>query len=219
MFHNVAGLTGELDLSGDYTWQIEIDRLAAHLELVSEEQIYLFGISGGATLALAFIAAHPSMIAGVGLIEPAWSYLPLTDAERDYYAELDAVLERRPDQQRDAFVRLLVQPDVQLPPVTPTAQRGYSGVDRPQETGLAIVTRAMQHHRVDTDTLKAFRGPLYLAVGGRSNPMWRAQAKQIKAALPQTIIEVYPERHHLDAPHHLEAARLSRSLVEAWKLG
>jgi pimeloyl-ACP methyl ester carboxylesterase len=218
MFHNVAGLTGEVELSAEYTWEIEIDRLASRLEPVAGQEIYLLGISAGATLALAYIARHPDTIAGLGLIEPAWSYLPLTDVERRYYAAIETILELPPDQQRDAFVRLLVQSEVQPPPVTATAQRGYLGVGRPQDTGLAIVTRAMQHHFVDTESLRAFRGPVYLAVGERSSPMWQAQAAQIKAALTQTIIEVYPHRHHLDAPHHAEAARLSRSLIETWNL-
>jgi hypothetical protein len=61
-------------------------------------------------------------------------------------------------------------------------------------------------------------GPVYVGVGGRSNPIWRAQAAQIKAALPQTIVDVYPERHHLDLPHHAEAERLCRALIDAWNL-
>ncbi len=48
--------------------------------------------------------------------------------------------------------------------------------------------------------------------------MWAAQAAQITAALPQTIVEIYPDRHHLDSPHHTEAKRLTQSLLAAWHL-
>lgn len=217
-FHNVAGLTGELGLSASYRWQSEVDLLAADLMRLGDDQIYLLGISAGASLALAYVAIDPGRIAGLGLIEPAWSYLPLTTIEQHYYTDLNVVLELQPNEQRDAFVRLLVQPGVELPRVTSTAQRGYEGVQRPEDTGLAIVTRAMQDHCVDSADLRAFRGPVYLGVGGRSNPMWRAQAAQIKAALPQTIVDVYPDRHHLDLPHHAEAERLCRALIDAWNL-
>jgi pimeloyl-ACP methyl ester carboxylesterase len=218
VFHNLAGLTGALELSASYRWQTEVELLAADLRRLEDDQIYLLGISGGASLALAYAAANPGQIGGLGLIEPAWSFLPLTSIEEQYFADLDAVLELQPHGQRDAFVRLLVQPGVELPPVTPTAQRGYQDVQRPEDTGLAIVTRAMQSHRVDPADLKTFRGSVYVAVGGRSNPMWRTQAAQIKGALPQTIVDVYPDRHHLDLPHHAEADRLSQALVDAWNL-
>jgi len=218
VFHNVAGLTGEVGLSASYRWQSEVDLLAADLMRLGEDQIYLLGISAGASLALAYVAIDPGRIAGLGLIEPAWSYLPLTTIEQHYYADLNVVLELQPNEQRDAFVRLLVQPGIELPPVTSTAQRGYQGVQRPEDTALAIVTRAMQGHCVESADLRAFRGPVYVGVGGRSNPMWRAQAAQIKAALPQTIVDVYPDRHHLDLPHHAEAERLCRALLDAWNL-
>jgi pimeloyl-ACP methyl ester carboxylesterase len=219
VFHNVAGLTGELELSTSYRWQNEIDRLAADLQRVRDEPIYLLGISGGASLALAYVAAHPEEIAGLGLIEPAWSFLPLTAIEQQYFADLDAVLQLPPDKQRDAFVRLLVQPSVvELPPVTPMAKRGYQGIQRSEDTGLSIVTRAMQSHHIDPADLKTFKGSVYIAVGGRSNPMWQTQAAQIKAALPQTIVDIYPNRHHLDLPHHAEVDRLSGALIAAWKL-
>ena len=116
VFHNVAGLTGEVGLSASYRWQSEVDLLAADLMRLGEDQIYLLGISAGASLALAYVAIDPGRIAGLGLIEPAWSYLPLTTIEQHYYTDLNVVLELQPNEQRDAFVRLLVQPGIELPP-------------------------------------------------------------------------------------------------------
>ena len=106
-FHNVAGLTGELWLSASYPWQSEVDLLAADLMRLGDDQIYLLGISAGASLALAYVAIDPGRIAGLGLIEPAWSYLPLTKIEQHYYTDLNVVLELQPNEQRDAFVQLL----------------------------------------------------------------------------------------------------------------
>lgn len=216
-FHNIAGLTGEAPLEG-YSWQDEVDRLDAQLRQLAPGPVYLLGMSGGATLTLAYLADHPGTIAGIGLIEPAWSFVAQSAVEKRYYAELDRVLQLPPAQQRDAFVRL-VSPGVQLPPVTATAARGYQQANRPADTAIAVVTRAMQAHRVDPERLASFSGPAYLAIGGRSSPMWPAQASQLKTVLPQLVIETYPDRHHLDSPHHAEAQRLVDSLLAAWQIG
>ena len=216
-FHNVAGLTGAVALGG-YTWQDEVDRLEQFLQRFDDERIFLLGMSGGATLALAYLATHPDAIAGAGLIEPAWSFLPLSAVEEAYFVELDRVLELPPARQRDAFVRLLVSTDVRLPAVTALAARGYEQARQPGETALAVVTRAMRVHPVRPAQLTAFPGPVYLAVGGRSNPMWAAQAEQIQAAIAQTVVETYPDRHHLDAPHHAQAHHLVDSLLSTWRI-
>ena len=217
LFHNLAGVSGEHRRRG-YSWQDEVDRLAAQINVLTDERVYLLGLSAGASLAIAYIAQHPRQIAGIGLIEPAWSFLPLSEKERHYYADLDKVLALPPNEQRDAFVRLLVLPGVETPTMTATAAMAYQQAHRPEETVLTIVTRAMQAHRVQPAQLGRFRGDVYLAIGGRSSRMWVAQAAQIKAVLPQTVVDVYLERHHLDGPHHSEAIRLSRALRTAWHL-
>src|SRR5215211_7113843 len=81
LFHNLAGLSGEPRRSG-YSWQDEVDRLAARINVLTDDRVYLLGLSAGASLALAYIAQHPRQIAGIGLIEPAWSFLPLSEKER-----------------------------------------------------------------------------------------------------------------------------------------
>lgn len=217
MFHNLVGLSGETP-QGSYSWQDEVDGLDARLAKLTDEDVYLLGISGGATLALSYIAEHPHRVAGMGLIEPAWSFLPMTEVERNYYEELDRVLNLPPSEQRDAFVRMLLLPEVRLPAVTATAAIGYQRAQRAEDTAFAIVTRAMRAHRIAPSQLQAFPGAVYLAVGGRSSPMWKAQAKQLQAALPEAVVEIYPERHHLDAPHHAEAQRLTNALLAAWQL-
>ena len=81
LFHNLAGLSGEPRRSG-YSWQDEVDRLAARINVLTDDRVYLLGLSAGASLALAYIAQHPRQIAGIGLIEPAWSFRPLSEKER-----------------------------------------------------------------------------------------------------------------------------------------
>ena len=215
-FHNIAGLTGEVDLTG-YSWQYEIDRLDSRVTTIDDD-VYLLGISGGATLALGYVAQHPDRIAGIGLIEPAWSYLPLSRAECEYYEELNRVMNLPPAEQRMAFLRLLVLPDVEIPGRSPVLDNPYEQARSAADTPLAVVTRAFQNHHVSPAAFAAFSRPVYLAIGGRSNPMWRAQSAQITLALPQSVIERYPQRHHLDSPHHSEAAHLVRALLAAWHL-
>lgn len=148
IFHNIAGLTGEAP-ADHYSWRVELDRQRTRIEHLADPRVFLLGMSGGATLALAQVADCPDTVAGIGLIEPAWSFLPLSPVEQRYYAALDRVLTLPPAEQRDAFVQLLVAANVSLPPVTRTAARGNQRTQRCQETALAVVTRAMQAHQVE----------------------------------------------------------------------
>ena len=127
IFHNLdlAGLTGEIRRE-TYSWQAEVNDLHSRLGKIGDQELYILGISGGATLPLAYIAAYPQRVAGVGLFEPAWSLLPMTETEQSYYAELDRVLRLPPSQQRDAFVRLLGLSQVRLPQ-SPQQQHSVTG--------------------------------------------------------------------------------------------
>jgi pimeloyl-ACP methyl ester carboxylesterase len=217
-FHDISAFTGAAP-PHDYTWQREVDLMLAGIDSFGAEDVYLVGFSAGATLALAAAAAVPDRVAGLGLIEPAWAFLPLSAVEQDYFAAMDGVLDLPPDQQRMAFLRLLVRPDVDLPPRDPAGDRPYQQAAPAKDTPLAVVTRAMRSHRLPPRGLAGYPGPVYLAVGGLSSPMWQAQSGALRAALPRCTVRTYPDRHHLDAPHHADAPRFVDELVAAWHLG
>ncbi len=116
-------LSGRTTTAPDYSWRGEIEGLGRALP--DRTQAHLVGFSGGASLALAFVAAHPGRVASQSLVEPAWSFLPLTPIEADYYTRLDAALRGLASEERGTFRRLLVAPTLDRNPSsnTPTLER------------------------------------------------------------------------------------------------
>jgi pimeloyl-ACP methyl ester carboxylesterase len=175
------------------------------------------GLSGGATLALAFVAAYPARVASLTLVEPAWSFLPPSPLERAYYAQLDATLRLPASAARAGFRRLVVGAEVPLPPLrTEIARQEQASQATGQPSSLLALTVAMQRHRIPRAAFAGFVGRVLIVIGGRSHPMWRAQAAALAAAFPASRIEVFDERHHLDAPQKSETARFVALLEWAW---
>jgi pimeloyl-ACP methyl ester carboxylesterase len=211
-YHELLGRAGA---GPGYAWQDEVDALWTALP--RDRPVHLVGLSAGATLALAFVAAHPDRVASLSLVEPAWSFLPLTPVEADYFSQLDAILRLPAAEARDGFRRLIVRADVPLPPLgadIAAAERARQALG--QSSPLRAMTEAMQHHPVDPADFGRFPGRVVIAIGGRSHPMWHAQAASLAAAFAQSRVEVFEERHHLDAPQKSEAGRMARLLGWAW---
>ena len=208
-------LVGNSSTDPDYAWQDEVEALG--LALPTGVPTHLVGFSGGATLALAFVAAHPGRVASLSLVEPAWSFLPPSDVEADYYERLARALQGPASAERGAFRRLLVRDDVELePPRRDLVDAAVGREAAGQRTVLRTMTEAMQQHVVAPAALAGFRRRVYVAIGGRSNPMWRAQGDALAAAFPASRLEVFEERHHLDPPQKSETSRLVAGLRWAW---
>jgi hypothetical protein len=78
------------------------------------------------------------------------------------------------------------------------------------------MTEAMQRHPPDPAAFARFPCRVLIAIGGRSHPMWRSQAASLAAAFPSSRVEVFDDRHHLDAPQKSETERMARLLAWAW---
>ncbi len=213
LYHELLGRAGA---PPGYSYRLEVEALAGALP--PDRPSHLVGLSGGATLALAFVAAHPARAASLTLLEPAWSFLPLSPVERDYYAQLDAVLRLPAIDARAGFRRLIVRADVSLPPLrTEIADREQARQNAGQPSTLLALTEAMQRHRVEPAAFAQFDGRVLIVIGGRSHPMWRAQAAALAGAFRRSRVEVFEERHHLDPPQKSETARFVTLLD--WPLG
>ena len=71
--------------------------------------------------------------------------------------------------------------------------------------GLRALITAFDNGELDLDALRAFHGPVYFGVGGRSNPDYFARmAERLAVIFPDFTIETFPERHHFDPPHRIE---------------
>ena len=211
----VHELIGNTTTTDDYSWRDEVEALSRALP--EGQPTHLVGFSGGASLALAFVAVDPERVASLSLVEPAWSFLPLSEIEADYHARLDAALRGPASAERGAFRRLLVQPAVDLePPRTDLVDAALRREAAGQPTSLRMLTDAMQRHAIEPGAFGRFPGRVYIAIGGLSHRMWRAQADAIAAAFPSSRVEVFEERHHLDPPQKSETARLVGGLSWAW---
>lgn len=212
VFHELQGNTRT---DPDFRWTDEVASLGAAVP--PGEAAHLVGFSGGATLALAFVAVAPERVASLALVEPAWSYLPLSPLEAAYRADMEAVIRLPAAAQREAFRRLIVgdaaskarpRPDL----VAAEIAREAAGLP----TSLRVLTEAMAAHHVDPAAFGRYEGRALTAIGGRSHPMWRDQAASLAAAFGHARVDRYPDRHHLDPPQRSEVDRFLAGLRWAW---
>lgn len=84
--------------------------------------------------------------------------------------------------------------------------------------GLRAFIDAFDNGNLDVEALRVFAGPVYFALGGRSNPDYYARmAERLAAIFPDFTLETFPERHHFDPPHRVEPDRLGASLLALWQ--
>jgi len=80
--------------------------------------------------------------------------------------------------------------------------------------GLRAFIDACDRGDLDTEALRAFDRPVFVALGGRSNPDYYGRmAERLATIFPDFTIETFPERHHFDPPHRIEPERLANSLL------
>jgi hypothetical protein len=79
------------------------------------------------------------------------------------------------------------------------------------------MVRTVPRYSVDEENLRAYAGPLYFSYGSSSNPRWESMAGRMAARFPRCHVERYEGRHHLDASHQSEPARVAMALRELWR--
>jgi hypothetical protein len=86
--------------------------------------------------------------------------------------------------------------------------------------GIRAFLDAFDAGDLDLEALKAFDGPVYFAVGGRSNPdFFGPMAERLSEIFADFTLETFAERHHFDPPHRVEPERLASSLLTLWSRG
>jgi len=83
--------------------------------------------------------------------------------------------------------------------------------------GIRAFGRAFRDDDTSREDVERFPGPVYLVLGGLSNPAHYGEiAKRLRAVFRDVELEVFEERHHFDPPHRVEPERLARSLRALW---
>jgi pimeloyl-ACP methyl ester carboxylesterase len=198
----------------DYSLTTEAQGVLRKADARGFDRFHLVGYSGGGASSLAFAALHGGRLLSLALLEPAWAGNERTPAEEALWQRFRELEPLPPDQFMEGFTRLQLAPGVEPPP-RPDGPPPPWMAKRP--AGLRAVMAAFDNGDLDLDALRAFRKPVYFALGGRSNPDYYARmADRLAAIFPDFTLETFPECHHFDPPHRIEPERLSSSLLALW---
>lgn len=199
----------------DYSLTTEAQGVLRKADARGFDRFHLVGYSGGGASSLAFAALHGGRLLSLALLEPAWAGNERTPAEEALWQRFRELEPLPPDQFMEGFTRLQLAPGVEPPP-RPDGPPPPWMAKRP--AGLRAVMAAFDNGELDLDALRAFRKPVYFALGGCSNPDYYARmADRLAAIFPDFTLETFPKRHHFDPPHRIEPERLSSSLLALWE--
>ena len=205
--------SGDLPPHG-YGLDVEVDGILRDAQAHGFDRFHLVGYSGGAASSLAFAAAHRDRLLSLALLEPAWAGNERTPEEDALMERFRALGPLPPDRFRAGFAGLQLAPGVEAPP-PPEGPPPPWMAKRP--AGIRAFLGAFDDGNLDVEALRAFDRPVYLALGGRSNPdLFGRMAERLALIFPDFTIETFPERHHFDPPHRVEPQRLADSLLALW---
>ena len=197
-----------------YSLGTEVDGLLREADRRGFDRFHLVGYSGGGASSLAFTALHGKRLLSLALLEPAWAGNERGPAEEALWQRFRVLEPLPPDEFMAGFTRLQLAPGVEPPP-RPDSTPPLWMAKRP--AGLRALMAAFDNCELDLDSLRAFHGPVYFGVGGRSNPDYFARiAERLAVIFPDFTIETFPDRHHFDPPHRIEPEILSSSLLALW---
>lgn len=201
-----------------YSLESEVDGVLREADARGWSRFNVVGYSAGGSAALACAVRHPGRILSLALLEPAWAGTwDWSPAHARLWAEYDRLGRLPHEELMPAFMRLQVRPEVDLP-------RPPSGPPPPwmaqRPAGIRAAMRTFRSSDLDRGALAAFDRPVYVALGGLSNPhQFGELAERLRAVFTDCTVEVFADRHHFDPPHRVEPERLATSLRRLWARG
>jgi pimeloyl-ACP methyl ester carboxylesterase len=188
----------------------------AEAEAAGFGRFHLVGYSGGGAISAAFAARHSERLLSLSLLEPAWvGNEGRSERELRVQAEFDRTWELPEEELMRRFVALQLAPGVEPPPPPPGPTPPWMA-KRP--AGIKELTAAFAAHRLDLEALGTYPGPVYYALGGRSNPdYFGAMAERLGGLFADYTLDVFEQRHHFDPPHRVEPERLAARLRGIWE--
>jgi len=199
----------------DFSLDIEVHGILRLADEVGFDRFHLVGYSGGGASSLAFTAAYPERVLSLALLEPAWAGNEgLSPEEEEVRRNFRSLVGRSPAEFMANFTKYQLKPGVS-PPIPPEGPQPPWMAKRP--AGLTAFLHAFDKGRLDLERLRAFRRPVYFALGGLSNPNYYGRmAERLAGVFPDFTIETYPDRHHFDPPHRMEPAKVAAALRRLW---
>ena len=200
-----------------YSLDVEVAGVLASAEVRGWDRFHLVGYSGGASVALAFAAAHGGYLGSLALLEPAWAgnWDDASQAHKALWPEYLRIAALPPEESMPAFVRMQLRQGVD-PPAPAEGPPPPWMAQRP--AGIRAIVDAFQTYDLDRDALRRFHRPVYFALGALSNPdQFREEAERLARVFDDFWLEVFPHRHHFDPPHRSDAPALAASLRSLWQ--
>jgi pimeloyl-ACP methyl ester carboxylesterase len=193
----------------NYSIAAEIDAIEA---LAQRENVKTFDIvahSGGAAIALAYVAAHPARVRSLAVDEPAFDFSPEAEAELREFHALGAL---PPEERMRAFMKLQVSPVVTITP-PPTGDAPPWMAKRPAGA-LAFIDALGRHGRLRTTT--TFRAPVLYTWGSLTHPRWNAMRDRLAAVFPGFTSVRFEGLHHLNTSHQAQPDAVAELLRALW---
>ncbi|MGH3087412.1 MAG: alpha/beta fold hydrolase [Rubrobacteraceae bacterium] len=197
-----------------YSLDTEVEGIKRLADEAGEESVHLVGVSAGAVSSLVFAAKYPERAASLALVEPprttseGW-----TSEDEAWWKEADEMMSLSPMERMGRFPRLTLGAGVEPPPRPDGPPPPWMMV---RAVGMADLHRGLRTLDLDPDLLRAFRNPVYLALGTSSHPAFFREVERMKRALPNLEVEVYEGLHHLAVAQTSEPDRFARALRRTW---
>jgi pimeloyl-ACP methyl ester carboxylesterase len=183
----------------------------------SHASFHLVGYSAGGIAALSAIERCGERLRSVTLIEPfgTGSY-ESSPVERAFLERAETVLSLPLEERVAAFLPVNLGEGVEPPAAAPGPPPVWMA-SRP--LGLEGLIRSAIAAQFDRAAFRAFRRPVYMVMGSRSNPAWYAMRDTLSGLFPNIQTEVYEGLHHLSPPQRIQPDRLAGALREIWAEG
>jgi pimeloyl-ACP methyl ester carboxylesterase len=178
---------------------------------------HLVGYSAGGIAALGAIERYGERLRSVTLIESfgTGSY-ESSLVERAFLERAATVLSLPPEERVAAFLPLNLGEGIEPPAASPGPPPAWM---RSRPLGLEGLIKSAIDARFDHEAFRAFRRPVCMVIGSRSNPAWYAMRDTLSGLFPNIKTEVYEGLHHLDPPQRMQPDRFAGALREIWAEG
>lgn len=200
----------------DFGLGTEVLGVLHHADEAGLERFHLVGYSAGGAVAIVLAARHPARVRSLALMEPAWAGADGMSAAEVAAREriTDALALEDAEKAMRGFAESQLAPGVEPPPRPPGPPPAWMA-KRP--AGARAFMRAFEQEDLRNEELLGYGGPIWFALGGRSNPdLYGQMAERLARLWPRMVIERFPERHHFDPPHRAEPSRVAAALERLW---
>lgn len=194
-----------------YSVETEVEAISRKADEVHFDRFHLYGYSGGAAIALAYVATHPERVMSLAMDEPATDF---SEEQTAAAAALGERMNRLP--QEDAmveFFKFSLRPGVEMQSRSEGPSPAWMA-NRP--AGLAAMMSAFITYRLRSEGLREFHGPVYYSYGSLSADYTEKMCHRVANYFPDFTAERYEGLHGFNPSQTAEPKRVADALHRLW---